>query len=787
MFKNFVKVALRNLKKTKTLSFINILGLAVGIGCSLLIALHIIDELSYERFHEHADRIYRIVMEDYIGSPAALAPVLERNLPEIEETVLIDNVTLRAKMLFSTTDKRFYEERFILAQPSIFKIFTFPFLRGNPDTALNDPRAIILSQSTAEKYFGNEDPIGKILVSENSMTFTVTGIIEDIPENSHLKFDLMGSFAINEEKDRYGNSLYQNWGSANFVTYVLLSKGNVFDKAVFEERMNRIKNESGGERYNRVYSVQPLKEIHLSSNLRAEFEANSSTKSVVFYTVIGIIILLIACMNSMNLSTARSVKRAKEVGIRKVSGANRSQLIVQFFGESFLISLISLALAVVLVFLFLPTFNSVTGKHLSLIHSPLSLLVVIFFVTMITGVGSGVYPALFLSAFEPVRTFRTMFLPRSQGRRLRQILVLVQFSLSIIFIFCTFVVWNQLNFVKKMDLGINKEHVINIPLHKEVIPKYEIIKNDIRQNPAVISAAASNFPALAPYNHGFSWEGMTESDDIQMFWFAVDFDFLETMEIELIEGRDFSREYPTDTITAYIFNEAAVKEFGMDFIHGRKFSLFGERYPASVIGVVKDFHFMSLHDKLMPVVLCVYPRMLNFISVRTQSENIPIVLGHLRTVWNQHMPERPFEYFFLDARFDRMYKSEQLLGKLFSYFAVLAIFISCLGLFALAAFMAEQRTKEIGVRKVLGASIANITFLLSKEFLKWVLLANAIAWPVAFYAMKKWLANFAYRIPIGIDIFLFSGLLVLSIAFVTVGYQSMKASFVDPVHALRYE
>jgi len=787
MLKNILKTSFRNLKKTKTLSFINILGLAVGIGCSLLIALLVIDELSYEKFHQNADRIYRIVMEDYIGSPAALAPVLKANLPEIEETVLIDNVTRRSKQLFSSADKRFYEERFILAQPSIFKVFTFSFLRGNPETALGDPGAIILTRSTAKKYFGEEDPMGKILVQENSLPFTVSGIIEDIPENSHLKFDLLGSFALNEDEERYGSRLYQNWGSANFVTYVLLSRGVPIAKTEFEEKMNRIKNESGGARYNRLYSIQKLKEIHLNSELRAEFESNSSTKSLVFYTVIGIIILLIACMNSMNLSTARSIKRAKEVGIRKVVGAARSQLIGQFFGESFITSLISLIMGCVLVILFLPTFNSATGKHISLLQSPSAILVVAIFVAAITGLGSGIYPALFLSRFEPVRAFRSKLMPRSEGTRLRQVLVLVQFSLSIIFIVSTFVIWNQLNFVKKMNLGINKEHVINIPLQNEVIPRYEIIKNDIRQNPGVIAVTASNFPALAPYNHGFSWEGMTEDDDKQMFWFAVDHDFLETMEIELIDGRDFSRDYASDTITAYIFNESAVNEFGMDFIRGRKFSLFGERYPASVIGVVKDFHFMSLHEQLMPVVLCVYPRMLNHISVRTQSENIPDVLGHLRTVWNRHMPERPFEYFFLDDRFDMMYKSEQRLGKLFSYFAVLAIFISCLGLFALASFMAEQRTKEIGVRKVLGASMANISYLLSKEFLKWVLLANALAWPVAFYAMKRWLDNFAYRAPVGIEVVVLSGLLAMVIAFLTVSYQTVKASFLDPVRTLRYE
>ena len=787
MLKNFIKIAFRNLKKYRTYSFINILGLAVGIGCALLIALHVVDELSYENFHEKADRIYRVVLEEYIGSSSPLAPALKRNLPEIEETVLIDNFTRRSKKLFSTSEKRIYEERFILAEPSIFQVFSFSLLRGDPETALNNPNSIVLTETTAKKYFGEDDPMGKIMTLENTWDFIVTGVLEDIPENTHLKFDLMASFSFNAREDLYGNKLYQHWGMANFVTYFLLSKEVFFNKVELEEKINRVKDESGGKRYNRRYSIQSLKDIHLASNLRAEFEANSSTKNVVFYAVIGVIILLIACINSMNLSTARSVKRAKEVGIRKVVGAKRSQLIMQFFGESMILSLISLVIAFFLVQFFLPSFNSITGKRLNILDSPLSILAIIVIITIITGIGSGIYPALFLSSFQPVRAFRSMLMPKSEGTKLRQILVLFQFTLSIVFIFCTLVVWNQLNYVKRKNLGLNKEHVINIPLQREVLTKYEIIKNDIRKNPGVLSAAASNFPRLAPYHHGLSWDGMTEKDDKSMFWFSVDHDFLDTLEIELVEGRNFSRDLPTDTMTAYIFNEAAVREFGKDFIKGRKFSAFGGRDKAPVIGVVKDFHFMSLHEKVQPLILCIHPRHLNHISIRVRSENIPGVLSHLRKIWKDYMPDRPFEYFFLDDRFDMMYKSEERIGKIFSSFAVLAIFISCLGLFALASFMAEQRTKEIGIRKILGASAAGLSFLISKKFLRWVLYANVLAWPVAFFVMKKWLANFAYRTTIGIEIFLLSGLLALGIAFLTVSYQALKTAFVNPVDTLRYE
>jgi putative ABC transport system permease protein len=787
MLKNFLRIAIRNMKKSKLLSIINILGLAVGMGCALLIALHVIDELGYENFHSKADRIYRIVQEEYIGSPAPLASALKRNLLEIEETVIVENYTRRSKKLFSTSEKRYYEERILLAEPSFFDIFSYPMVRGNPETALDDPYAILLTETTARKYFGDDDPIGQSLTLENTWDLTVTGILKDIPETTHLKFDMLAPFPFNIDKNRPGHVVYQKWGQANYVTYILLSKNAPFDKKALEARINRAKNEAGGQRYNRLYSLQPIKDIHLGSNLRAEFETNSSTRSVVFYAVIGAIILLIACINSMNLSTARSIKRSKEVGIRKVVGANRSQLIMQFFGESFITAMVSLMIALVLVVLFLPAFNNLTGKDISFADSPLSILVILFFITIITGLGAGIYPALFLSRFQPVKTIRSRLSGNSEGKAMRQILVLVQFCLSIVFVFCTFVVWDQLNYVKGKNLGMNDEHVINIPLYKEVQDKYELIKSDFLRNPGVMNTAASNFPALAPYNHGLYWEGMNPDDDKHMFWFSVDFDFIETLGLELIQGRNFSLQLASDTVTAYIFNEAAVREFGENFIKNRRFSVFGSESKAPVIGVVKDFHFMSLHDRIAPVLLCVYPRYFNHISVRTNLANIPGVLSHLREVWKDYLPNRPFEYFFLDARFDRMYKSEERLGKLFSYFAGLAVFISCLGLFALASFMAEQRTKEIGVRKVLGASVPNITFLLSKEFLKWVLLANVIAWPVAFTAMERWLANFAYRTTIGIDIFAASALLALAISFITVSYQSIKAAVSDPVNSLRYE
>ncbi len=787
MFKNYIKTAWRNINRNKVFSLINILGLAIGMGCAIMSSLFVLDELSYENFHQNADRIYRIVMKNYIGSAAAFAPALKGTIPEIEEIVRIDNFSRWSKLLLSYGDKRFYEERFLLVEPSFFKIFTFPFIKGSPETALIHPDSIVLTETTAQKYFGEDDPMGKTIILDNQQSFTVTGILKDVPHNSHLKFDLMAPFALNEREDRYGKRLSQNWSQANFITYFLLAKGA--SPAGLEEKVNQVYKDSGAyQNYKNQFFLQSLQDIHLKSNLGAELETNSSTAVVLFYSFIGLFVLIIACINSMNLATARSVRRAKEVGMRKVVGAKRSQLVRQFFGESLIMAFVALFFAVLLVEFTMPIFNLWTGKHLALTSSPLSVLVILICTAVITGVGSGIYPAMFLSAFNPLTAFRSSSSLVNRGAFLRKLLVIVQFSLSIIFIICTLVVWNQIKFIKNQNLGLNKDHVVMIPLFKESREKYEFIKNDIMKHPGIISTSASNFlPSGDLYHHGLWWEGKAEAEQKSMFWMAVDHDFIKTFELELLEGRNFSRQLSTDTKTAYIFNEAAMKEFGKDFIQGRKFSIFGEKESAPVIGIVKDFHFKSLHSKLEPLILCIVPSTYNNIAVKTHNQDIPAVLSHLRRVWQDHVPQRPFEYFFLDENFDKLYKTEERTGKLFSFFTFLAIFVSCLGLFALASFMTEQRTKDIGVRKVFGASVLSITFLLSKEYSKWVLLANIFAWPVAYYAMNQWLQNFAYRTTIGIEVFALSGLLVLVIALLTVSYQSINAASGNPVEALRYE
>lgn len=774
--------------RNRVFALINIFGLAIGMGCALITSMFVIDELSYENFNRNGDRVYRIVMKDYIGSPAPLATALKNNLPEVEETVRIDNFTRRTKKLFSYGEKRFYESRFLLAEPSLFKIFTFPFVRGNPETALNHPDSIVLTEGTAYKYFGSENPLGKRIRLENRWEFTVTGILKDVPENSHLKFDLLAPFSFNEKEERYGKDLYhKNWGQANFITYILLAEG--VSPEGLEEKIKQVTKDVGAyPRYNWTYYIQSLNDIHLKSDLRAEIEANGSLATLWFYSLIGLIVLVIACINYMNLATAQFAKRAKEVGMRKVAGANRSQLINQFFGESFLISVIALIFALALVELVLPAFNSLTGKNLTLAGAPVSHFLLLAGTVIVTGIGAGIYPALFLSAFKPVKVFRSGSSLVSRGAGLRKVLVLVQFSLSILFIISTLVVWNQLKFIKNKKLGLNKEQVVNVPLFEEVRDKYEAIKDEIKKHSGVVSAAASNFsPSQAPYRHGLWWEGMTKDDNKMMHWLAVDHDFLEMFEIELLEGRDFSRQFSTDTVTAYIFNESAVKEFGKDFIKGRKFGLFGEKRKAPVIGIVRDFHYKSLHRKLEPVILCVYPKLFTHISARIETKDVPGVLSHIERAWKAFLPHRPFEYQFLDEEFDRLYRAEERTGKLCVYFTLLAIFISCLGLFALASFMVEQRTKEIGVRKVLGATIPGIVTLLSKDFTKWVLIANLFAWPIAYYIMKEWLRNFAYRINIGVEIFVLSGLTALAIALVTVSYQCIRAAAANPVEALKYE
>ena len=613
--------------------------------------------------------------------------------------------------------------------------------------------------------------------------FKITGVFKNIPQNSHFQFDFLGSFTD------YAARHFNQWGISNYYTYLLTTED--FSQDEFREKLPQFVEKYRGKEsryvYRLTYPLQPLTSIHLHSSLRGEIEPNSDIGTITLFSAIALFILIIACLNYINLSTARYANRAKEVGMRKVVGASRPQLMRQFLGESFLFSFVALPLAIALAELFLPLFNSLSAKTLEIsFFDNLFLYVGLVGVILFVGLAAGIFPAFYIAALQPVKALKGMLKPSVKVSWLRRSLVLIQFSISIVFILSTFIVFNQLNFMRKNKLGFDKEHIVTIPLYdKDVLNKIETVKNEFLQNPGILSVSASDFfPGKANMYQNYWYEGMSENLNPMIRWIVVDHDFLQTFRVDLLAGRNFSKDFPGDVEHAYILNESAAKEIGWQSPVGREFEIV---HKGTVIGLVKDFHFKPLHQKIEPAALYIYPRLFQYISVRISPENISRTLNFLRKKWKELVPGQSFVYSFFDEEFDNLYKAEKRLGKIFGIVTCLAIFIACLGLFGLAAFSAEQRTKEIGIRKALGATLSNLIFLLSAEFTKWVLLANIIAWPVAYYAMNRWLHNFAYRISLGPFSFILAAVMAFCIALLTVSYQAVRAALADPVEALRYE
>jgi len=786
MFKNYLKIALRNIRKHKGYSFINITGLAIGVAACLLLFLWVQDELSYDRYHEKADRIYRVISQyeaegrtrQFALTSAPVGPSLVNEFPEIEKAVRFG----RNGFVVSYQNKRFQEEVYF-TDPEIFDVFTFPLVKGNPKNALKEPYSIVISEEMSRKYFGEDEPLGKIITLGEWHDFKVAGVFKDIPQNSHFRFHFLGLFSD------YASPHFDQWGISNYWTYILVSES--FSPSEFEKKIPSFVEKYRGRElryvYKTSYPLQALTRIHLHSDLRGEIGPNSSIGTIYIFSAIAVFILLIACLNYINLSTARYAIRAKEVGLRKVVGATRPQLIKQFLGETFLFSFIALPLSVMLAELFLPLFNSLSGKKLAVHYFDNIFLVPgLAFIILCVGFASGIFPAFFISALKPVSALRGMLKASSKGSVLRKTLIVSQFAISIIFLISTLVVLSQLNYMRNKNLGLDKEHVVTIPIYdKDALGKMETIKNEFLQNSSVLSVSISNFfPGEATWYQSYKYEGQSESEHPMIRWFVVDHDFIETFGIELVAGRNFSKRYPSDVEHAYILNESAVKEIGWESPIGKELEIMN-RGP--VIGVVKDFHFRPLHQQIEPAALYICPKYFQYISARISPYDVSRSLDFLRAKWQALVPGQTFQYSFLDEDFDRLYRAEMRLSQIFTVVTFLAIFIACLGLFGLAAFEALQRTKEMGIRKVLGASAAGITVLLSKEFTKWVLLANIIAWPVAYYAMSRWLQNFAYRIHIGPWILILSAAVAFIVALLTVSYQAVKVSFANPADTLRYE
>jgi putative ABC transport system permease protein len=800
MLRHYLKIVFRSLKKHKGYSFINISGLAIGMAVCILIMMWVVNELSYDRFHEKADYIYRVTMDLEAGSTlhtpvtlTAVGPALVRDFPEVLQST---RILPPNRVAVKYEDKMFQETRVGYAENSIFDIFTLPFVSGDPKTALEAPYSVVITESMAKKYFGDEDPLGKILRLNNERDFAITGVVKNVPSNSHFIFNMLCSF---QTFIKEGDVQDDQWFDVRFFTYLLLDE-NV-DPKKLEEKIpgfldkyigEMIKASGGSIRL----SLQPLKRIHLYSDFERDMSANSDITYVYLFSGIALFVLLIAGINFINLSTARSATRAQEVGMRKTLGAVRSRLIGQFLGESLIYSILSMLLGMLLLKLSLPLFNSLIDRDLSINFLLAPWLIIAFLgLAVVVGVFAGSYPAFFLSSFQPVRVLKGLLKVGASNSRFRRVLVVFQFAISIALIVSTLIVYKQIIFLKNTELGFNKAHVVAIPRMNDAIRKsYRSIRGELLSLPGVIDVGASDLvPSRGHLVASFLPEGFAEDQRQTMDYMNVDSHYLPVMGMEIIAGRNFSEDLATDQDESILINETAAKKLGWKNPVGKRFVFRpppgqeGETTYVSVIGVVKDFHMKSLREKIEPLVIFFDYDSLFTVSLRMTPGSAMFTLDLLKKKWSELDPNRPFNYFFLDDAYDSQYRREEQMKNITFYFSFLAIFIGCLGLFGMASFTAEQRTKEIGIRKVLGASIPGIVGLLAKEFVLLVVIANLIAWPVAYLAMNRWLQSFAYRTGINPLIFVLSAVLALSIALFTVSYQAIRAALSNPVDALRYE
>ena len=787
MFKSYIKIAVRNLKKQKMFSAINIFGLAAGMSCTILIMLWVQDEMSFDKFHKNADNIYRVVQDQHYSggeifpvavTPGPLSKALKENFPEIVNSVRVKSNRRSLKY----EDKIFYE-RLTYSDSTFFEMFSFPLIAGNPKTVLKNPYSILLSEEMAEKYFGNENPVGKTIIADNKFSLKVEGIFQNVPENSHMQFDFMGSLDLLKEE----NVNLERWNNSTYHTYVLLQKNTDLNNV--NEKIKNIIRDNSSDSYTDVY-LQALTDIHLYSGSKyaADIKGHGSIEYVNMFSLIALFVLLIACINFMNLSTARSSKRAKEVGLRKVVGAPRSQIIRQFFVESILLTVIALVLSFVIVYLLLPEFNDLSGKTIDMFKADTSLFFGIFLIAVLTGIISGSYPAFYLSSFLPVKVLKQQNSSDKGGSLFSKLLVVTQFSLSIILIIGTAVVYKQLEYIQNKNLGYSKDNIMFIPVSDKVKERIESVKSQLSKNPNVISSTLTD-QLLTNYGNStsnFHWEGKNENDNVNINFVEADEDFVKTFDMKLAEGRFYSKEFTSET-NSLVINETAAKMIEMKNPVGQKIKMWDD--DLTIIGVVKDYNFSKLDSEIKPLAIRLMPgsRFSRLLFAKLNSNNISQTISFLETEFKNLNPEDPFVYSFLDEEFALLYETEQRMGKLFSSFSVLAVLISCLGLFGLASFMAERRTKEIGIRKVLGASVGGLTVLLSAEFFKLVVISNLIAWPVSYYFMNSWLQDFVYRTEMSLWIFPLSGLAALIIALLTVSYQSIKAALANPIKSIKYE
>ena len=787
MFRNYLLVALRNLKKNGIYSVLNIAGLAIGIAAFVLITLYVRFELSFDRYHQDADRVYRVIREGKAFTPAALGGALKERIPEISA---VARIIRSPKTLVSRDSRQFLEDDFYWAEPGTIRTFSLSFIAGDPGTALDDPSSVVLSRGAAEKYFGTADPLGKRLAVNEENEFTVTGVFRDMPANSHF---VMNAVVPYESYFRITGEDINKWTNNFSYTYVLLDEG-ADPKATAEKIASEIeaplfRRFGEKEPFPRYFFLQPLTDIHLHSRLLQEMEGNNDMIAIILLSSVALLILAIACVNYMNLATARSLRRGKEVGLRKAVGAGRGQLIVQYLGESVGLTALAALAAVGLILLVLPAFNTLVERHLAFqpVQSP-GLFLGLVLLTLLVGTAAGLYPAMRMSGFRPVSIVRGAFPASRRGSSLRNMLVLFQFAATIGLIVCTLAVRDQMRFIKTADMGFTREQIITVPvLEGSGRRSLESIRTELLRYPDVKAVATSGrLPDNIDTFTARDWTGRNPAEPVPIYFTTVSHDFAGLFGLEIAQGRDFSRDFPSDEGGAFLVNETAVKVAGWDSVLGRKLTHWNGA-SGTIVGVVKDFHSQSLHRPIAPLYLFLDSRSFRTISIKVDTADISAALNRVKEVFKKHAPAAPFSFSFFDEVFERAYVSERRTGRIFSAFSVLAIFIACLGLFGLTAFAAEQRTREVGIRKVLGASSSSVFLLLSREFIGWVILANILAWPAAWLIMNKWLQKFAYRISLGIVPFLISAATALVIAYLTVSWQSVKSARANPVDSIRYQ
>ena len=807
MFKNYFKTAFRSLLKNKFYTSINIIGLAVGLATCLLIMLYVLDELSYDKYNVNAARIYRVNNEikfngnylDLAQVPAVMGPTMLREMPQVQQYVRIN---WHGSFLVKKGDENIQEQRVAYADSTLFDVFTLPVIAGDAKTALKDYHSLVITETIARKYFNSTNVVGKTMLMNDTSNYKITAVIKDIPKQSHFHFDFFVPMLEN-----FGNN-EDNWLSENYTTYILLKKNA--DVKQVEAQLNPFMDRHVGPQLQSFVNISlndfkkggsyiragltPLTAIHLHSNKQGDLEGNSNAEYVYIFSGIALMILLIACVNFMNLSTARSSNRAKEVGVRKVLGSLRANLIQQFLTESFLISFVALVVAILMAWLLLPYFNQLAGKEINAatLLQP-SMLLSLIVLMLIVGLLAGSYPAFFLSSFQPIDVLKGKLAKGFKRSWLRNSLVVFQFVISIVLIVGTIVIYNQLNYIHNKDIGFNRNQVVIINHANTLGDRAETFKNELLQVSGVQSATMSGY---LPVNYGrnsntyFTSPTLDPTTGINVQAWTVDENYVPTLGLKIVEGRNFSQQFLTDS-TGIIINEAAAKFLATKNLLNKKIYTLKDIHSKQlidfhIIGIVKNFNFSSLRDVVTPLALFLGKDNGN-ISVRISSGDIPDAVAQIKNKWKAIAPSQPFDYSFMDDDFNKLYTAEQRTANVFITFAVLAILIACLGLFGLVTYAAEQRIREIGIRKVLGASVSNIAGMLSTDFLKLVIISAAIAFPLAWWAMNKWLQGFAYRVNIHWWVFVIAGILALLIALITVSFQAIKAAIANPVKSLRME